>query len=187
MRSEPMTRGHQERLGPMAREVMLAAGLEFEAVQRIAVTIGPGSFTGLRVGLAFAKGLGLALGIPLAGIGTLEALAGVSAGRCAAVIDGGRGRVYVQAFLGEAVNQPASLEIGEAGAALRVLLGDEARLTGPGGPLLAPLLPRWEVESRAAPDPLVLARLAANRPLQTAQPLYLRPPDATPKALRQPQ
>ena len=184
--SEPMTRGHQERLGPMVREVMLAAGLEFDAVQRIAVTVGPGSFTGLRVGLAFAKGLGLALGLPVAGIGTLEALAVGSPERCASVVDAGRGRVYVQAFLdGAAVSQPASLEIEEAGVRLRDLLGDRARLIGPGAPLLAALLPLWELEPRAAPDPLALARLAATRPLQPAQPLYLRAPDATPKALRQ--
>ena len=185
--SESMTRGHQERLAPMVREVMTAAGLEFDDLQRVAVTVGPGSFTGLRVGLAFAKGLGLALGLPVAGIGTLEGLAGVSPARCASIVDAGRGRVYVQAFLeGAAVSQPASLELAEAGILLRDLLGDQARLTGPGASLLAPLLPLWELEKRAAPDPLALARLAATCPLRPAQPLYLRAPDATPKALRQP-
>ena len=73
--SEPMTRGHQERLAPMARDLMAEGGLAFTRLDRIGVTIGPGSFTGLRVGLAFAKGLALALDRPCVGVGTLEALA----------------------------------------------------------------------------------------------------------------
>ena len=72
---EVMARGHQERLAPMAQAVMAEAGLAFDRLDRIAVTVGPGSFTGLRVGIAFAKGLALALeqhfrpakvGLPLA-------------------------------------------------------------------------------------------------------------------------
>ena len=77
--SEPMERGHQERLAPMAAEVMAAAKLAFADLTKIAVTVGPGSFTGLRVGLAFAKTMALALGRPCVGVGTLEALA-LSAG-----------------------------------------------------------------------------------------------------------
>src|SRR3982751_3097860 len=73
---EVMARGHQERLAPMAQSVMADAGLAFDRLERIGVTVGPGSFTGLRVGIAFAKGLALALDIPAAGVGTLEALAG---------------------------------------------------------------------------------------------------------------
>ncbi|MGZ8364529.1 MAG: tRNA (adenosine(37)-N6)-threonylcarbamoyltransferase complex dimerization subunit type 1 TsaB, partial [Caulobacteraceae bacterium] len=73
-RSEPMTRGHQERLAPMVAEVMAEAGIAFDALDRIGVTIGPGGFTGLRVGLAFAKGLALALDIPCVGVTTLAAL-----------------------------------------------------------------------------------------------------------------
>src|ERR1700744_2624959 len=72
---EGMARGHQERLAPMARDVMAKAGIGFPALDRIAATVGPGSFTGLRVGVAFAKGLALALDRPTAGVGTLEALA----------------------------------------------------------------------------------------------------------------
>ncbi len=75
MRSEAMSRGQAERIAPMVREVMEAAGAAFAEIDRIAVTTGPGSFTGVRVGLSFARALALALGKPCVGISTLEALA----------------------------------------------------------------------------------------------------------------
>ena len=70
-RSEAMARGHQERLALMARSAMVEAGLRFDRLDRVGATVGPGSFTGLRVGVAFAKGLASALSIPAVGIGTL--------------------------------------------------------------------------------------------------------------------
>ncbi len=75
MRSEAMSRGQAERIAPMVREVMAAAGAAFAEIDRIAVTTGPGSFTGVRVGLSFGRALALALGKPCVGISTLEALA----------------------------------------------------------------------------------------------------------------
>src|SRR6185369_17705817 len=70
-----MDRGHAERLAPMVDEAMRAAGVEFSALTRLAVTVGPGTFTGQRVGLAFMRGLRLALKIPLVGTTTLEIMA----------------------------------------------------------------------------------------------------------------
>jgi tRNA threonylcarbamoyladenosine biosynthesis protein TsaB len=73
--SEPMQRGHQERLAPMVEAAMGFVDGAFDALDRIGVTVGPGSFTGLRVGLAFAKAMSLALDIPCVGVNSLEALA----------------------------------------------------------------------------------------------------------------
>ena len=70
-----MERGHAEALAPMVAEAMAKARLGFRDLDRIAVTIGPGTFTGVRIGLALARGLGLALAVPVIGIETLTAIA----------------------------------------------------------------------------------------------------------------
>jgi tRNA threonylcarbamoyladenosine biosynthesis protein TsaB len=179
--SEPMLRGHQERLAPMVQEVMAEAGLAFAALDRVGVTVGPGSFTGLRVGLAFAKGLGLALGRTCVGVGTLEALAASAPGPglTAAVIDARRGQVYLQAFAdGAAVMAPDSLPVETAAARLAELWrGGPLRLVGPGAPLLAGIAPEVFVIERGAADPTAVCVLAAGR-TTPARPLYLRAPDA---------
>ena len=182
--SEPMTRGHQERLAPMVGEAMASAGVAYADLDRIAVTVGPGSFTGLRVGLAFAKGLALALERPCVGVGALEALAagaGPSLGAVGAVIDAGRGRVYLQIFRdGAAIVGPDSLDLGAALARIAELCPSaDITLTGPGADLLADLLPGALGPTQAAPDPRVVARLGAAADAAVApRPLYLRAPDA---------
>jgi tRNA threonylcarbamoyladenosine biosynthesis protein TsaB len=179
-----MERGHQERLAPMAAEVMADAGLAFADLGKLAVTIGPGSFTGLRVGLAFAKGLCLATSAPLAGVGTLAALAASGQGACAGVIDARRGVVYVQAFDGGApLMDPAALPIPEAILTLARLTPGRLRLIGPGACLLTHGLPHAIADDRAAPDLAALGRLAAAAtPEADVRPLYLRAVDARPMA-----
>lgn len=181
--SEPMQRGHQERLALLVQAVMQAAGLPFAAVERVGVTVGPGSFTGLRVGLAFAKGLGLALDKPCVGVGVLEALAASAPGPglTAAVIDAKRDQVYLQAFAGgAALMAPDALDIGTAAARLAELWRDgPLTLVGPGARLLAGISPEAQVIERAAPDPAAICALAAAKPASAgARPLYLRAPDA---------
>ena len=181
--SEPMARGHQERLAPLAQTVMQEAGLAFAALDRIGVTVGPGSFTGLRVGLAFGKGLGLALGRPCIGIGSLEALAASEPGPglTAAVIDAKRGQVYLQLFDGgAALMAPDALSVEIAVARIAELWrGGPVRLVGPGAALLAGVSPEIRIVERAAPDPLAICALAAARPAGAPpRPLYLRAPDA---------
>jgi len=184
-RSEPMRRGHQERLAGLVQATMADAGLAFDAVDRVGVTVGPGSFTGLRVGLAFAKGLGLALGAPVVGVGVLEALAAAAeAGFAAAIVDARRGQVYVQAFAdGRALMSPDILPLGSAAARLVELgAGRPATLAGPGAVLLAEALPGARLIDCVAPQPAAIARLAeaARPPFPPPRPLYLRAPDAEP-------
>ncbi|PZR31762.1 tRNA (adenosine(37)-N6)-threonylcarbamoyltransferase complex dimerization subunit type 1 TsaB [Caulobacter segnis] len=182
-RSEPMTRGHQERIGVIAREAAAEAGVAFTALERIGVTVGPGSFTGLRVGLAFAKGLATALSIPCVGVTTLEAMAHGVEGFVAAVLDARMEQVYIQVFAGGvALMAPDALSVGEAAARLAELYsGGPATLIGSGAPLLADALSGAKVLTPAAPDPVAIARLAASRPAPThsPRPLYLRAPYAT--------
>jgi tRNA threonylcarbamoyladenosine biosynthesis protein TsaB len=183
-RSEPMTRGHQERIAVLAREVMVEAGVKFPDLTRIAVTVGPGSFTGLRVGLSFAKGLATALSIPCVGINSLEALAATAdaPGFVAAVLDARMGQLYLQVFDGgKALMAPDALETGVAAARLAELYsGGPAVLIGSGAPLLADVLPDATVLTPAFADPVAVARLAAARPAPThsPRPLYLRAPYA---------
>lgn len=184
--SEPMTRGHQERLAPMAREAMTAAGLAFSDLDRIGVTIGPGSFTGLRIGLAFAKGLALALDRPCIGVGSLEALAESAdeMGAMVAVIDAGRGNVYLQQFDdGRAASGPdvMALEIAAARMLKAHNLG-EVTLVGPTASLLTSISGVARRIVLVSPDPATVAALAARAPITPPRPLYLRPPDAKPKA-----
>lgn len=180
--SEPMTRGHQERLAPMAAELMAEAGLGFDTLDRIAVCIGPGSFTGVRVGVAFAKGLAMALDIPCIGVGALEALAAeMGEGPVVAVIDGRREQIYLQPFNGgEALADPSAITLSEAATQLKTLFpGEPPRLIA-NASALAEALGVPEIELRDAPDPLTIARLALRKSADNARtsPLYLRAPDA---------
>jgi tRNA threonylcarbamoyladenosine biosynthesis protein TsaB len=180
--SEPMVKGHQERLATMVRELMGQAALGFGDLDRIAVTVGPGSFTGLRVGVAFAKGLASALGIPCVGVGTLEALAGEEAGVAAAAIDAKRGQIYLQVFEnGRPLMAPDALPVETASARLAEF--QPATLIGSAAPLLAPVLPQAVVNPRTTPDPAAIARIAAKAGSPApVKPLYLRAPDARPSA-----
>ena len=178
--SEVMARGHQERLAPMAEAVMAKAQLPFSALDRIGATVGPGSFTGLRVGVAFAKGLASALGVPAVGIGALEALAAEARGLVFAAIDARREQVYLQGFdEGAALMAPDVLPVGVAAARLAdVRQGRSVTLIGSGAPLLADAAPGARVILAGGCDARTVARLAAARAPGPLLPLYLRAPDA---------
>jgi tRNA threonylcarbamoyladenosine biosynthesis protein TsaB len=177
---EVMARGHQERLAPMAQDVMAQAGLGFEAIDRIGVTVGPGSFTGLRVGVAFAKGLALALDRPAVGIGALEAMAADLEGLVFPAIDARRGQLYLQAFEdGRALMAPDALTAGEAAARLAELSQGRAfTLTGSGASLLEGVSALARVVAADGADARTVARLATAREPGPLRPLYLRAPDA---------
>lgn len=183
LRSEAMAKGHQERLAGMARDAVAEAG-GFERVDRIGVAVGPGSFTGLRVGLAFAQGLGAALGRPVVGISTLDALA-ASAGpgsATAALIDARRGQIYARFWRDGVPEGPAEALSIEAARDRAAALGAGARLVGSGAALIADEVPGAAALDLAGPSPEALARLtaAAEPAASPPRPLYLRAPDATP-------
>ncbi|QTC90710.1 tRNA (adenosine(37)-N6)-threonylcarbamoyltransferase complex dimerization subunit type 1 TsaB [Brevundimonas goettingensis] len=179
VRVEPMAKGHQERIGGLVRDAVADAG-GFDGIARIGVTVGPGSFTGLRVGLAFAQGLGAALGVPVVGISTLAALARSAdggAGATAAVIDARRGQVYLQTFQdGAPTMAPTALALD---AARETLSGEDRIWAGSGVSLVTGAL---AAEPITVPTPEALAALtiAADPAEAPPTPLYLRAPDATP-------
>jgi tRNA threonylcarbamoyladenosine biosynthesis protein TsaB len=179
-RSEVMARGHQERLAPLVREVMAEAGLPFGRLERIGATVGPGSFTGLRVGIAFAKGLASALSVPAVGVGVLEALTEGFADLVAGLIDARRDQVYMQVFNGAApLMAPDVLSAAAAAARLAdFATGRPLTLVGSGAPLLSGAFPAAEARIPEGCDPRAVARLAAARPADPIRPLYLRAPDA---------
>jgi tRNA threonylcarbamoyladenosine biosynthesis protein TsaB len=188
-RLEAMARGHAERLLPMVREMMAEAGLGFDALDLIAVTVGPGHFTGLRVGLAAAQGLALAIGRPLAGVTTLEAVAAAAPADAAPLVvalESKRTDLYLQVFVdGRPLGAPAALTP-EAFVATPLPPGALA-LAGDGAARLEPALAAAGRRSRRVgpegPDAATVARLAAGRhgtsAALAAAPLYLRPPDVT--------
>ena len=95
---EDMERGQAEALMPMIRSVLVRARMKMSDINAIAVTVGPGSFTGVRIGLAAARGFGLALNIPVYGVTCFEAWAYHISRPCTVVLDSKRGDYFVQSF-----------------------------------------------------------------------------------------
>jgi tRNA threonylcarbamoyladenosine biosynthesis protein TsaB len=187
-----MQRGHAEALMPLIKRVMERAGFAFADLDRIAVTTGPGSFTGLRVGIAAARGLRLAAAKPVVGLTTLAAYAApfIAADDTlpvVAAIDARHNHVYLQVFGpgGRSIVAPRVASMREA---LRASAIGTPRLTGTAANLLAAAWPSAErppsaVVQSAAPDIDWVARLgaAASATGVAPKPLYLRPPDAQPQ------
>lgn len=188
--SLPMARGHAEALMPLLARVMDAAGLDFAALDRIAVTVGPGSFTGLRVGIAAARGIALAAGKPAVGLSTLSGfaaphVAGGTEESIVVAIDARHDQVYFQVFGpgGRTLLTPRLDKVqSAAGAAAAPVLvvGSGAALVAAQWPLGT--APPRVVESRA-PEIGWIARLgaAADENQAMPKPLYLRRPDARPQ------
>jgi len=178
-----MDQGQAEALMPLLEEVMHTAGLRYADLDRIAVTVGPGSFTGVRVGLAAARGLGLAAGKPLIGVTSTDVLAAAApeTGPLAVTIDTKRGDFYAQLFGDD--RQPLGDVAIVASAALAAWVGtDPIVVTGDGAKTVVALLgPQARLSSaNPLPDAVLLARIAATRAPVPGGPLpvYARAPDA---------
>ena len=188
----PMVRGHAEALIPLIARVLDRARLTFSEIDRIAVTTGPGSFTGLRVGISAARGIALATGKPAVGLSTLAAysaplIAADDMMPVVAVIDARHDHVYLQVFGpgGRTIVAPRLVPLREA---LRVAATGAPRLVGTAANMLAAAWPAGErpptsVAQLQAPDIDWVARLGAAAAVtgQPPKPLYLRAPDAQPQ------
>jgi tRNA threonylcarbamoyl adenosine modification protein YeaZ len=190
LRSEALKRGHAERLMGMIAEAMAAAGLGFADLDRLAVTIGPGSFTGIRVGIAAVRGLALVHRTPMVGMTTLAVHAEAARARVGpvpvlAAIAAGRGEAYGQVFgdEGAAIDEP----IIASPQAVAALHEKGMAIAGSGADLIVAALPmdrRPLVAHRdAVPDISAVCRLglAALADGAPPRPLYVRPPDARPQ------
>ncbi len=187
--STPMDKGHAEALMPMVASCLEQAGVKVADCGLIATTIGPGSFTGLRVGISAARGLALAIDQDCLGIDTLAALAAPlrqnSALAVASCIDARHGHIFFALYLGGMVMvEPVLLSQDEAA---RIAAAQPCQLIGSGAKAVATAWPEGAeppllIDDRAAPDILWVARLAARTLPQEApaRPLYLRAPDAKP-------
>ncbi len=185
-----MERGHAEAIMPLIERVMNKVEGGFSTIDRVAVAVGPGSFTGIRIGLAAGKAIALACKAEIVGVSTLSALAAPlildeADGVVAAAIDARHGKVYVAAFGpdGRALLSPRRLGAHEAQRAL----GDgPLLLIGSGAELLAREarargVPVKIVSEQASADITFIAQLGlAARPENApAKPLYLKEPDVT--------
>ncbi|CAM5359488.1 tRNA (adenosine(37)-N6)-threonylcarbamoyltransferase complex dimerization subunit type 1 TsaB [Frigidibacter albus] len=181
-RAEPMAKGQAERLMPLLEELLAGAGAGWRDLDALAVGIGPGNFTGIRISVAAARGLALSLRLPALGIGTLEALALDLPRPVLAVTDARRGEVYAQGF-GAGPAEPRLM----AAEALAADLPQGLALVGDGADVLQALRP----DLHALPPALSLAnslariaaaRLATGAPHSRPAPMYLRSADAAPAA-----
>jgi len=190
--SVPMLRGHAEALLPMLQRVMQQANFGFSDIDRIAVTTGPGSFTGLRVGIADARGLALAAEKPAVGLSTLSAYAAPHMASderfpVVAAVDARHDHVYMQVFApgGRLFTAPRLAPLREAvkaaAEASSFITGSAARLVATGLSADDPV--PVGVDASAAPDIAWVARMGAVVPEDQAplKPQYLRAPDAQPQ------
>lgn len=191
MRAEGISRGHAERLFPLIDEVLAAAGVEIESVGRIAVNVGPGSFTGIRIAVAAARGLGLALGVPVVGIDALRLIAASleepADGPVLATVDARRGEVYAALYgpKGDLIEAPFAADaegvLARIGDRAAVIAGSGAAILAHQAAISGRRVP--PVDAMVATDPLALARLGGlvDPTIALPRPLYLRAPDAKPQ------
>ena len=175
---ENMLRGQGEALIPYIQSMMQQAGLPMNAVEGVAVAVGPGSFTGVRVGLSTARGIGLALDIPVYGVTNLEAAAAGLNEPVTVTLNTKRGDYYTQQFdkNGKAIGEPSIQSADD----LKQQLPFTA--IGDGAMKLAEEI-GCDVAMKPQSSAISIAQIALSRldnPLP-AEPLYLREADVTVK------
>jgi tRNA threonylcarbamoyladenosine biosynthesis protein TsaB len=189
--SVPMQRGHAEALAPIVKRLLAEVEGGASSLDKIAVAVGPGSFTGLRIGVAMARAIALTLEIPVVGVSTLIAYAGPMLddprpGVIASVIEAGHGQIYFHLIDSKAkqIFSPRLISLRDA---VRAIGGSTARIVGDAAGLLTEEARRAGLEVDASggsdyPDIVAIARigLAADPGAWPARPFYVKPPDAHP-------
>jgi tRNA threonylcarbamoyladenosine biosynthesis protein TsaB len=190
--SVPMKRGHAEALMPLIARVMKSAGMAFADLDRVVVTTGPGSFTGLRVGVSAARGLALATKISAIGVSTLSAYAAPYLGAdnkspVIAAIDARHDHVYLQVFDADGRTRVAP-RLAPMDEAVRAAADAPSRIVGSAARAVAARLSEADpapltVDGAEAPDIGWIAQIGAVAPAATTppKPQYLRAPDAQPQ------
>ncbi len=180
---ETIGKGHAEVLMDFVVRALQEAGLTLADIDRVAVDIGPGSFTGVRIGVSAARGFALALGKPAVGVTAFEAIAAETDGPALVLLDAHRGEIYAQNFTAEGASAPMVLSRAEA-EALAAAQPPETVLAGSAAAAInAALSGKFRLGGGdATGDIATYARLAALRaPGEAPKPLYMRGPDAKPQ------
>ncbi len=197
-RYEPMAKGQAERLMPMVQDVLADDGITLDLIDAIAVGVGPGNFTGIRIAVSAARGLALALGVPAVGVTSFEAMRGANSPAAMAPqlvsLPGPRGGLYLQRFEGGVESRPpqyladphqvdwAALGVdpqteilGEASDVLNALRPPDQAKAPPAVPATLS-----QSDLAATIGRIAVQKLARGTDLPRPAPLYVRPPDAAP-------
>ena len=171
-RIEPMVKGQAERLFPLCEKVLTLAEINWKNLDAIGVCIGPGNFTGVRVGVSAARGLSLSLGIPAIGISRLEAMALDSKSKASVIIDARQERIYIQDFCdGNALNKPKIINTHNGDFSIDAIMNADDKNIG--------LFKNVNIPKCTLPN--AIARLAINRigtENSRPAPMYLQEPNA---------
>ena len=196
-RHEVLSRGHAERLLPMIELALADAAMQFQDIDLIAVTVGPGTFTGIRIGLSAARGIALTTGVRVAGVTTLAAIAEGARDSSAeaedtaiAVLhDARRAELFCQIFLSDTVSPPRPPELIALTDAISMIPAGPAMVVGSGVRHVEEQILQYRPDVRFSsaptnPDAISVARIGARQErlgivgIFPPEPLYLRAPDA---------
>ena len=171
-RIEPMVKGQAERLFPLCEKILTLANISWRKLDAIGVCIGPGNFTGVRVGVSAARGLSLSLEIPAIGISRLEAMALDSKSKASVIMDARQDKIYIQDFFeSNALNKPKIINIQNADFSIDAIINADDKNID--------LFKNVNVPKCTLPN--AIARLAINRigsENSRPAPMYLQEPNA---------
>ncbi len=188
-REQLVRNAHGESILPLIDAAMRELGWEPRDVERWAVGVGPGSFTGVRIGLALVKGIAIATGATAVPVTSLDAVAFGADDQgdpVASALEAGKGEVYLQCRRGGAfVVEPTHVRSVDAAELLRQCGAASSLIVGHAAAAIAAFLPESRISitpPHDVPRASVIGEIALlepERPIDDIEPLYVRPPDIT--------